>query len=223
MREIAPEVYLLGGFPPNVVNAYLVGNMLVDAGTRYDYRRILRQIRGRQVVAHVVTHVHPDHQGASQAICTTLGIPLWCGTADIPAMENGDLRPHYPNPDHWLVRLINHTWSGPPYPVTRHLTEGDVLGDFLVLDAPGHTPGHIALWRERDRVLILGDVLVGMNMLTGLPGVGEPPSIFTVDPARNRASIRKLAALRPEIVCFGHGPPLTDGAKAAEFVARLAE
>ncbi len=54
-------------------------------------------------------------------------------------------------------------------------------------------------------MLILGDVLNGMNLMTGIRGLHEPPDVFTPDPARNRESARRLAALRPQLACFGHG------------------
>jgi glyoxylase-like metal-dependent hydrolase (beta-lactamase superfamily II) len=59
-------------------------------------------------------------------------------------------------------------------------------------------------------------------MLTGVPGLQEPPRVFSSEPARNRESMRRLAELEPELVCFGHGPPLRDPAKLNEFAARLA-
>jgi glyoxylase-like metal-dependent hydrolase (beta-lactamase superfamily II) len=70
-------------------------------------------------------------------------------------------------------------------------------------------------------VLILGDVLNNMNLMTGIPGLNEPPALFTIDPVRNRASIRRLAALRPSLVLFGHGAPLRDPDKLAAFAAQL--
>lgn len=90
-----------------------------------------------------------------------------------------------------------------------------------MLETPGHSRGHVAYWRESDRVLILGDVLNNMNVMTGIPGLHEPPAVFTPDPARNRSSARRLAALRPQLTCFGHGPPLRDPGRLADFVARL--
>ena len=71
-------------------------------------------------------------------------------------------------------------------------------------------------------MLILGDVLNNMHVLTGVPGLHEPPPIFTPDPVRNRASARRLAALKPSLVCFGHGAPLRNPGKLTEFVAGLA-
>jgi hydroxyacylglutathione hydrolase len=92
----------------------------------------------------------------------------------------------------------------PGHPVARRLNEGDSVADFTVLDVPGHSPGHIALWRESDRTLICGDVFFN------LPNLRPPPRPLTFDPARNRESMRRLAELRPALTLFGHGPPLRD-------------
>jgi hydroxyacylglutathione hydrolase len=90
-----------------------------------------------------------------------------------------------------------------------------------VLETPGHSRGHVAYWRESDRVLILGDVLNNMDTRTGIPGLHEPPTMFTPDPARNRESARRLTELKPALTCFGHGAPLRDPGKLADFVARM--
>jgi glyoxylase-like metal-dependent hydrolase (beta-lactamase superfamily II) len=121
----------------------------------------------------------------------------------------------------WLNRFQARFWTGPPHPVARALEEGDEVAGFTVLEVPGHSRGHVAYWRASDRVLILGDVLNGMNVRTGRRGLHEPPEIFTPDPRRNRQSARRLAALEPALVCFGHGPPLRDSRALREFVDRL--
>jgi hydroxyacylglutathione hydrolase len=222
MRQLAEGLWMLRGFPPNAINVYLLGDVLIDAATRQGERRIMRQIRGRRLSAHALTHAHPDHQGASHAICERLGIPLWCGAGDVDAMQTpgGIAASQAPG---WLNRLQARYWTGPPHPVARALKEGDVVAGFIVLEVPGHSPGHVAYWRESDRVLILGDVLNNLNVLTGVPGLHEPPRVFTPDPARNRASARRLAPLAPALVCFGHGPPLTDTRRFVEFVAALGQ
>ena len=217
MKKLADGLYQLRGFPPNAINVFLMGDVLVDAATRHAGGRILRQLRGRRVAAHTLTHAHPDHQGASREICESLGIPLWCGEHDVHAMETRD----FGQADHFLNRLIDRVWAGPPHPVARALREGEEVAGFEVLDVPGHSPGHVAYWREADRTLIAGDVFNNMNLITGIPGLHEPPRIFTIDPARNRESARRLAGLEPALVCFGHGPPLRDPIRLRRFAAGL--
>jgi hydroxyacylglutathione hydrolase len=114
-------------------------------------------------------------------------------------------------------------FTGPPHKVDRPLREGDQVGSFTVLETPGHSKGHVTYWREADRVMIVGDVMNGMNLITSVPGLREPPNVFTPDPARNRESIRRLAALEPNVIAFGHGPAIRKdaAAKLAKFAAEL--
>jgi hydroxyacylglutathione hydrolase len=220
MRELAEGLWLLDGRPRNAINVYIAGDVLLDAATKQAERRIFTQIAGRSLSAHALTHAHPDHQGCSHVVCERLGIPLWCGRGDVRAMETpgGIANSQAPG---WVNVLQQRFWTGPPHPVSRALSEGDEVAGFTVLEAPGHSPGQVAYWRESDRVLILGDVLNNVNVRTGRRGLHEPPDVFTRDPPRNRASARRLAELRPRLTCFGHGAPLRDPGLLADFVASL--
>ena len=71
------------------------------------------------------------------------------------------------------------------------------------------------LWRPSDRLLIAGDVLTNMF------GVHEPPGMLNVDPDRNRESVRRLAALEPATVAFGHGTVLRDPAELHAYAEAL--
>jgi hydroxyacylglutathione hydrolase len=222
VKELADGVWQLRGFPPNAINVFLIDDVLIDAASRHAGRRILRQLEGREVNAHALTHAHPDHQGASHEVCEKLGIPYWCPEADVAAAENpkliGERQPNHP-----IAQFFVRVFTGPAHHVDRALKEGDRVGSFEVVDAPGHSAGQVAYWRESDRVLILGDVLNNINILTGLPGLHEPKAYLTPDPARNRESARKLAKLEPALTCFGHGAPLRDTRKLVEFVEGLPE
>ncbi len=146
MRQLAEDVYQLRGRPPNAINVYVIGDVLLDAATRQGERRIMRELGGRTLSAHALTHAHPDHQGSSHAICERLQIPLWCGQGDVPAMETPGAI-HNPKAPAWLDRLYTRFWTGPPHPVARALVEGDIVAGFTVLETPGHSLGHIAYWR----------------------------------------------------------------------------
>jgi glyoxylase-like metal-dependent hydrolase (beta-lactamase superfamily II) len=207
MTCLADGLDLLHGLPPFAINVYLMGGVIVDAGTRHAARRILREVRGNSVSALALTHAHPDHQGASHEVCEALGIPLWCGTADAAAAEDPALMLRR-LPRSRLTRTIGPLLAGPAHPVARRLREGDEVGGFAVLETPGHTAGHVSFWRPADRVLVLGDVLANFSPPAGLRGLREPPLLFSADPAENRRSARRIAALEPALVCFGHGPPL---------------
>ena len=221
MREVAEGVFQIPLFPRSAVNAYLVGSVLVDAGVRSSDAVLRRVLDGRPLTAHVLTHAHADHQGASAFVCETYGVPLWCGDRDRHRAETGHVVAEYPDPSGPIPRLQQRFWAGPGHPVDRGLREGDAVSGFRVIETPGHASGHVALWRERDRVLVAGDVLVNMDMLTTVEGLHEPPGLFTHDAEENRRSIRKLASLAPDVVCLGHGPVLRDPGRLAELAERL--
>lgn len=218
MLEIAKDVFQIPVMPRQLVNAYLVGSTLIDAGIKSSRQTILRQIGNRPLTAHALTHAHPDHQGASAEICKRFNIPFWVGHKDVSAAESGQIAPTMPHPTHPITRFEQSFMAGPGHPVNRALQEGDTVEDFVVIETPGHSPGHICFWRESDGVLIAGDVLRNIDFLTTLPGLKEPPAIFTSDPEKNRRSIQKIAQLRPQVICFGHGPVLRDVKQLGEFL-----
>jgi len=220
MEEVAPGLWRLSLRPLGSLNVYLLGDVLLDSGDRFGRKSLLAALEGHQVAAHAMTHAHFDHQGASRAVCERFGIPLWCGVGDRAAMESGDMTGVLPARGSWLARVAKPL-GGPGHPVSRSLREGDEVGGFVVVEAPGHTPGHLAFWREGERALVLGDVLFHRNPVTLRSGLTEPFQLATFDPALNRETARRLAALRPEVICFGHGPPLRDGEWFSEFVSRL--
>jgi glyoxylase-like metal-dependent hydrolase (beta-lactamase superfamily II) len=220
VKELAPGVWRLKQLPAPSVNVYLAENVLIDAGTRWDRRRIFAEIEGREISMLALTHVHPDHQGAAKAVCEERGIPLACHADDVDAMEGR--RPVQEGaPSHPVNRLIKRVWEGPPHRVERVLSEGDEVAGFRVVHAPGHARGEVIFFRDSDRVAICGDVIRNMSYATGLPGIKEPPDIFTYDPAENRRSIRKLAALEPSLILPGHGPAVTDMGAFERFAAAL--
>src|SRR6185437_16612330 len=126
----------------------------------------------RKLSLLALTHVHPDHQGAARTICQRYAIGLACHAADVPTMEGRQPI----QPDNSFIRCSTRLWAGPPHPVARVLQEGDEIAGFRIVHAPGHTRGHVILFREDDRVAIVGDVLNGMNLATTWPGLHEPPA-----------------------------------------------
>ncbi len=225
MREVAPGVHLITGVPPYAINCYAVehpdGDVLVDAMTRLDARRILRAVAGRKLAAHVVTHAHPDHVGATHAVASRLGIPVWAHADDRADVEDTSLIAQR-QPSAPINRLFARVMLGPGHPVSGELAEGDEVAGFRVLHVPGHSAGHIALWRESDGVLILGDVLNNQHPLLGFPrGLRLPLGMFTPDPARNVQSAKRLGELPARVVLFGHGAPERDGARFRAFTAAL--
>jgi glyoxylase-like metal-dependent hydrolase (beta-lactamase superfamily II) len=219
VKELADGVWHLNTIPlPNAVNAYLAGGVLIDAGGRQAAKWILRDLEGHDVAAHALTHAHADHQGSSHAVCTELDIPYWVPADDVDAAEDPTLIAER-QPDNPIAQGFVRLFRGPGHHVDRALRQGDDVAGFEVIDAPGHSAGHVVYWRESDRTLIVGDVLANMDTLTGLPGLREPRGLLTPDPERNRESIRKLGPLEPALVLFGHGGPLRDTQRFVDFCA----
>ncbi len=223
MVAVADDVWQLALIPRNGINAYLIGDVLVDTGIKQSAGKIAGMLEGRTISAIALTHAHGDHAGAMKRLVEQFGVPVWCGAADRTATETGrlDLSPTIERLH--LAEIAQAAAGFDGTPVARALAEGDSLtAGFTVLDTPGHSPGHVSFWREADRTLICGDVFFNMNVLTTTPGLHQPLALATPDPAENRNSERRLAALRPDTVGFGHGPVLRDAAsKLHDFVQAL--
>jgi hydroxyacylglutathione hydrolase len=220
LKYLAPGVWRLKEFPAPSINVYLAEDVLIDAGRRWDRGRIFAELEGREISMLALTHAHPDHQGVAAEVCDTRAVPLACHADDVEAME-GKRTMQEAAPGNLVNRVIRQIWQGPPHRVDRALTEGDEVAGFRVIHAPGHARGEVIFFRESDRIAICGDVIRNMSYATALPGIKEPPEIFTYDPAENRGSIRILAELNPSLILPGHGPAVNDIAAFESFVAAL--
>src|SRR5436190_2041491 len=121
MHPVVPGVWHLVGYPRDLFNVYLMEDVLVDAATRWARSRIVRQLGQRRLSLVVLTHCHPDHQGAAAALCEHFRVPLACHAADVPATEGrGPMLP-----DNWIMRLGCRAWAGPPHAVAQVLHDGE--------------------------------------------------------------------------------------------------
>ena len=204
MKEVAEGVWRLSEFPPRpVINVYLAGDVLIDAGRTWDRRRILKQTADRDLSLLALTHVHPDHQGSAHAVCEERGIPLACHEDDVDAMEGR--RPVRAS-DHPIAKIYARMWEGPPHKVGRVLRGGDQVGDFRVVHTPGHAPGEVVYWREADRVAICGDTVRNLSFVTTRARLDLMPRDLNADLDEACRSVRKLAELRPRDHPLGARP-----------------
>jgi glyoxylase-like metal-dependent hydrolase (beta-lactamase superfamily II) len=138
-------------------------------------------------VRHVlITHAHLDHQqGLLEVTTRAPDAAVYAGAA-----ETGQL-------PGWLWRQL------------RPVSDGEEIFGLQMVDTPGHTAGHIAVFDTDSRVLVAGDAI--SNTINGLQG---PMSEFSADMPTAAESVRKLAALEPQVILFGHGPPVQRDAAA---------
>jgi glyoxylase-like metal-dependent hydrolase (beta-lactamase superfamily II) len=218
LKYLAPGVWRLREVPRPLINVYLAEDVLIDAGRRWDKRRIFAELEGREISMVALTHVHPDHQGCAKAVCEARGVPLACHEDDVDAMEG---RRAVAATAKLGAKAFARMWEGPPHQVDRVLREGNEVAGFRVVHAPGHAPGEVIFFRDSDRVAICGDVIRNITYVTMRTRLAEPPADLTPDPAENRRSIRKLAELNPSLILPGHGPAVTDIGAFERFVSSL--
>lgn len=226
-REVVPQVYRL---PVWGTSVFLVVEeervTIIDAGWRISGHRILQCLRSLhrfpEEIAYIVsTHYHADHIGGVAHLKERCPGRVAVHRAEVPFVQGQKPLPNpYPNQLLALAMAPLVRLARPPaFAVDLVLHDGDrlePLGGMEVVDSPGHTPGSISLHFPKIGLLIAGDALqyrAGRLQL--------PCRVSTVDMAQAKESIRRLARLDFEVLCFSHFPPLLRGGSRA--LRRFAE
>ncbi len=222
MQQVVPDVYTFTGLLAGRV--YLLqdadGLTLVDTSISNAGSKILAQLKAAghsptDVKRILITHAHPDHVGSLPVVQQATGAEVWCHALERPVVEGKMPIPGRPG------RITMPKTMLKPTPVSRTVEDGEVLpilGGLQVVATPGHAPGHVSYWQPEHRLLIVGDVIFYLlNRMT------LPFALFTADMDENKRSVKKLAALQPDILLFGHGKPIVGQASAVltAFVQRL--
>lgn len=232
MREILPGVYTFSNLIVGRVYAIQDpdGLTIIDAGLALAADRILKQLAAaghqpQDVKRILITHAHLDHVGGLPALQAKTGAEVIASSIEAPIIEGREAQQVVPRDQlKPLDRLMRGNQERseplPGTPVTRTLEDGETLPNVMdglqAILTPGHTPGHTAFWQPERRVLFCGDALMQFFQLSG------PFQGFSYDLQAIERSIQKLAALAPQIVCFGHGRPLHNAAESlTAFAARF--
>jgi glyoxylase-like metal-dependent hydrolase (beta-lactamase superfamily II) len=213
--------------------------VLIDAGMIGTRGLIVRTAEERfglhsRPAAIVLTHGHFDHVGGLEGMAEQWDVPIYAHPLEFPYL-NG--QSSYPSPDPsvggGLMAKLSRFYPRGPIDVSQWLQslpdDGSVPGmpGWQWIHTPGHTPGHVSLWREADRTLIAGDAFVTTAQESAYavaiqrPGVHGPPMYYTPDWQSARTSVQRLAELEPEMVVAGHGPVM-DGAEMRNELQTLA-
>lgn len=207
-RGFAPvveEVWLRRGtfFEPNV---YLAGDSLVD-GVPFRYALdLVAALRGHNVARNIFTHTHSPCQGSANVVRNVYECETICGAGDQWGLTHSVHFYNYP-PTISTV-LFNVLMEGEPTQVDRLTKTGESFEGFEVIESPGHSLGHIVLWRESDRTLICGDVLVTRSIIRQNGRLRLPPARHTKDPELNQRSAERLIQMQPHNILPAHGAPI---------------
>ena len=228
MTEIAPGVHSLGHEKGGHVHAFLLDDggelSLVDTLFEDDAHLVLQAINalGRKVTdlkRIAITHGHRSHLGGVAALKQASGAKVYAHEyeADIVSGDRRaqpvSLRPRQLKLIPFQLGLRLNRPKHKPCPVDETLADGNAFGPLQVLDAAGHSPGHLGFWWPERRFLIAGDAVATWPQFSaGWPG-------FNLNEKQHRESVRRMAALDAQVVGVGHGDPITEN--AADRVHRL--
>lgn len=216
------------------VNAYVLANdghadteglTLVDTGGARSGPGLVRSIRlmgldPRAVGDVLLTHWHADHAGSAARFAQSTAAPqVWVGEADLPVVREGRRPPPPTGADATLLGRAVARFNRLPgaTPSSKGLADGTRLepcGGVQVVATPGHTRGHVVFLLPGRGVLLAGDALFNVLLLS------RGPRCLRSVRSAEQASLRRLADLEYEILAFGHGPPVLE--RARERIAALA-
>jgi len=223
LERVADGVWLLRGGVPRLYNVYLLedeggGVTVFDAGIEIMTRAISGAAAPLGGINRVVlSHADADHRGAAPG----LRAPVFVHPADRAAAETSSPFREYHRidrlgiPARWAYPSLFRFWDGGAVEIAGTVDEGDEVAGFRVVHLPGHAPGLIGLFRERDRLALSSDCFYTLDIETsrkGLPRVPHPA--FNHDEQQARASIRKLAELDPSAAWPAHADALTGDVRA---------
>ena len=223
---VAPGVWRLKDI---FVNLYILENqegtgfVMVDAGLKSSaakIRTLINELFGKTITpkAIIMTHGHFDHRGSLIELAEEWKVPVYCHHQERPYLTG---IASYPPPDPSVgggaMALLSFAYPKGPINAEEYLKElpedGRIeeLQDWKWIHTPGHTPGHISLFREKDGVLIAGDAFVTtmqeslLAVISQKKSLSGPPKYFTPDWGAAAISVKTLAALEPNVITTGHG------------------
>jgi len=229
-HQVLPDIFCQ---TIQIVNVVFVGLpnqddwVLVDAGMPKSADNIVaasekRYGSNRRPKGIVLTHGHFDHVGAIIDLVKHWNVPVFAHELELPYLTGQQgYSPPDPTVEGGLVAKMSPMFPIQPINLGKHVEKLPQDGTIPILTGwrwihtPGHTPGHISLFRESDRTLIVGDAFVTVKqesiykVFTQEQEISGPPRYLTTDWQSSWESVRSLEALKPTIAVTGHGMPMT--------------
>lgn len=242
--EVIPGIYC---YTNQIVNVVCVDTdkelnewVLIDAGMPESFEDILAMVEkrygdGSKPEAIILTHGHFDHVGAVVDLVEKWNVKVYAHERELPFLTG---QQSYPEPDGsvegGLVAKMSPMFPVQPVDLGDHVEaihqDGSVpyMDDWRWIHTPGHSPGHISLFRESDRTLIAGDAFVTVEqeslykVITQTKEINGPPRYLTTDWIKAKASVQNLADLKPNVAITGHGHPM-GGKELEDGLSKLAD
>ncbi|MCG7345369.1 MBL fold metallo-hydrolase [Sporosarcina sp. ACRSL] len=241
--EVAPDLYCFTVQIVNVIFYGLPGEgnkwVLIDAGMPKSAERIKEEAekrfgQGNPPQAIILTHAHFDHIGALIDLLEVWDVPVYAQELELPYLTG---QKNYPEPDTsvegGMVAKLSFLFPHESIDIGTKVHPLSIdhtvpfMPDWKWIHTPGHTEGHISLFRNEDHAMIVGDAFVTVKqdslykVFTQEKEIGGPPRYLTPDWGMAEESVQILAALHPHIAITGHGVPV-DGQWLHENLDRLA-
>jgi len=164
-----------------------------------------------------ITHADIDHAGRLASLRAVSNATIVAHELEAPRLARDAWRTlpgsaGRVDPFSTGVGLLYRRWPPHPVTVTRRVRDGDAIGGgWITVHTPGHTPGHASFFNAGLKTLIAGDALGHWGGRFSFYEYGRlrfPLSAYCEDPQAAAQSLRKLANLEPDVICFGHGTEL---------------
>lgn len=199
--------------------------VLVDTSLRRYHNRILHACEERYGTkppkAIILTHGHFDHAGSAKKLADHWQVPVYVHENEMEYVTGQKAYPPGdPTVGGGLISLLSAAFPTKPEHLENIVkplpSDGSIpfLEDWRYIKTPGHTLGHISLYRDSDQILIAGDAVStekpesSWSVLFPFQHIYGPPAYFTEDWMSAEQSLKKIAELNPETIIAGHGIPM---------------
>ncbi len=221
MREIIKNIFIIEGI--GSANVYLLntddGFVLIDSGIFKMTHKLISEIEGdgfsvANLKTILLTHCHCDHIGGVTELVKCSGAKVAAHADDIPyILQEKVIQGAYHGmmvEEQKVMKKFGCNVKSVDIPLEDGATL-DIQDGLRVIQAPGHTPGSIALYSEQRKIMFFGDVIRNHKDKGITIGI---PEKFNYNTGQTIADAARLLRLPVDYALFGHGSPVLGNADA---------